>query len=381
MTDKFPLRATFWRVVAGLILLAGVYALYVRVTQGLGAVSNLSDRFPWGLWVGFDVVTGVGLAAGGFTICAVAHIFNIHRYEPLTRPAILTAFLGYVTVIVSLLIDLGKPWNIWHPLIMGNYHSALFEVAMCVMFYTTILFFEFSSSAAAKYRHIKPVGVYHKLVNKLIVPIMIAGVVLSTLHQSSLGSLFLIVPTRMHPLWYSTWLPVWFYISAIAVGFSMVTFEAYMSSRGMDHKLKFSLLSEIMRITGVLLVILFFGKMVEFGIDGKFALLAVPETETYMWWLETIIGVFLPVVLIFSPKAKTSRTWLFIAATLTVFGFLFNRLNVSITSIAKSAGVSYFPSFMEASLTAMLVTLNIIAFVWISKHFDLFGHHAEEGAH
>ena len=166
---------------------------------GLGGSTNLSDKFPWGLWIGFDVLCGVGLAAGGFTLVAIVHIFNIERYKPILRPAILTAFLGYSLVVVALLYDLGRPDRIWHPLVMWNPHSVMFEVAWCVTLYTTVLFLEFLPVVFEKFGWHKPLEWIHNI----SVPLMIAGVLLSTLHQSSLGSLYLIVPEKLYPLWYT----------------------------------------------------------------------------------------------------------------------------------------------------------------------------------
>ena len=181
----------------------GLYAIWLRVTGGLGAVTNLNDQFPWGIWVGFDILCGVGLAAGGFTLCAIVHIFNLEQYKPILRPAILTAFLGYVFVVFALMFDLGRPDRIWHPLVMGNPHSVLFEVAMCVMFYSTVLALEFSPAVFERFSWEAPL----KIVHTISVPLIILGVILSTLHQSSLGSLYLIVPHKLHPLWYTPMLP------------------------------------------------------------------------------------------------------------------------------------------------------------------------------
>ena len=174
---------TFWKIVAAIILAAGVYVTYVRFTRGLGATTNLSDQFPWGLWIGFDILCGVGLAAGGFTLAAIVHIFNIKRFEPILRPTILTAFLGYLLVIFALMYDLGRPLQIWHAIIMWNPHSVMFEVAWCVMLYTTVLALEFSPVVLEKFHMTKTLGIIKRISPVLI----IAGVLLSTLHQSSLG--------------------------------------------------------------------------------------------------------------------------------------------------------------------------------------------------
>src|SRR5215468_7374789 len=181
------IKFTFWKLVFLVLMAAGFYGTVVRFAQGLGRSTNLNDQFPWGLWIGFDVLCGVMLAAGGFTLTAAVHIFNIKRLRPIVRPTILTAFLGYVLVCVAILFDLGKPYNIWHPLIMRNPHSVMFEVAYCVMLYTTVLALEFSPIVFEHLGWSKAL----KVVRSLMIIFVILGVILSTLHQSSLGTLYL----------------------------------------------------------------------------------------------------------------------------------------------------------------------------------------------
>ena len=188
----------------------GVYAVFLRVSFMASArATNLSDEFPWGIWIGFDVLCGVGLAAGGFTLVATVHIFNIERYKPILRPAILTAFLGYLLVTAALLLDIGRPWAIWHPLVMWNHHSVMFEVAWCVT--STPLFWRSNSLPMLLERLGWKAPL--KVIHAISVPLMILGVILSTLHQSSLGTVYLIVPEKMHPLWYSPMLPLFFFVS------------------------------------------------------------------------------------------------------------------------------------------------------------------------
>src|SRR6516165_2264638 len=198
------IRFTFWKAIFLLIMAAGIYCTFGRSFRGLGASTNLSDQFPWGLWIGFDVMCGVMMAAGGFTLTAAVYIFHLEEFRPIVRPSILTAFLGYLLVIVALLFDLGRGYNIWHPLVMWNPHSVMFEVGWCVTLYTTVLALEFAGVALERFQLNKLLRV-QKI---LLVPLVIAGVMLSTLHQSSLGSLYLIVPNKLHPFWYTPILPV-----------------------------------------------------------------------------------------------------------------------------------------------------------------------------
>ncbi|RJP72106.1 MAG: Ni/Fe-hydrogenase cytochrome b subunit [Ignavibacteriales bacterium] len=368
MKYKSLFRLTFWKSVALIIVATGLYSTYFRIVDGLGAVTNLNDAFPWGLWIGFDILCGVGLAAGGFTICAITHIFNLEKFKPLARPAILTAFLGYVLVIFALMFDLGRPYNIWHALIMWNPHSVMFEVAWCVMLYTTVLFLEFSPIILERFKLKK----IHSFLKKYLIPIMILGIILSTLHQSSLGSLYLIIPQKMHPLWYSSLLPIYFYLSAIGVGFAMVVFEAYLSARAFNHGLKLDLLSSIAKVTFAVLIISFIIRLFDLTISGKLNYLITPSYETYMFYLEIIVGTFVPVALLGNSRIRTSRLGLYISAIFVIAGFLLNRLNVSVTSLTSYAGYAYFPSVSEISITLMIVVLGMWAFSLIVKNFPVF---------
>src|SRR6266536_2124421 len=243
------LPETTWRAIFAAIMASGLYATYLRIFYGLGGSTNLSDQFPWGLWIAFDVMCGVGLASGGFTLVAIVHIFNIEKYKPVLRPAILTAFLGYVLVVVGLMFDLGRPDRLWHPLVMWNPRSVMFEVAWCVTLYTTVLFLEFLPMVFERFGWRRPLEWIHKI----SVPLMILGVLLSTLHQSSLGSLFLIVPEKLYPLWYSPILPLLFWVSAIAVGLAMTIFESWHSSRAFGRSLELPLLAGMARVLAVIM--------------------------------------------------------------------------------------------------------------------------------
>lgn len=361
-------KITFWRVVGYAIVAVGLYSTYLRFTVGLNATTNLNDSFPWGLWIGFDILCGVGLAAGGFTICAVTHIFNIEKYKPLTRPAILTAFLGYLLVVAGLMFDLGKPWNIWHAIIMWNPNSVMFEVAWCVMLYTTVLFLEFAPVILERFKLSKTLN----FLKKISTPIFILGIVLSTLHQSSLGSLFLIVPTKMNPLWYSPLLPIFFYLSAIGAGFSMIIFEAYLSARAFGRGIELDLLSKIGLFSASALMLNLVIKLTDLTISGKAGYLFYMNQETLLYYIEIIIGTIIPFALMINKNTRNDRRWLYLSSVMVVAGFLLNRLNVSITAISSRTGVDYFPSFNEISITMMLIVLGMWAFKMATKYFPVF---------
>jgi Ni/Fe-hydrogenase subunit HybB-like protein len=361
-------KITFWRAVASVIVITGLYSTYLRFTGGLQSATNLSDSYPWGLWIGFDILCGVGLAAGGFTLCAVTHIFNIEKFKPLTRPAILTAFLGYLLVVFGLMYDLGKPYNIWHALIMWNPHSVMFEVAWCVMLYTTVLFLEFIPMALEKFKWARLL----RIIRRVSIPIMVLGVLLSTLHQSSLGSLFLILPTKMSPIWYSPYLPVFFFLSAVGVGFAMVIFESFLSARAFNRELEMDLLSLAGLLSVSILMIGFVLKLTDLVTSGHISALFAINEKSLLFFLEVLAGVLVPFGLLIQKKIRESRKWLYIATVLIIAGFILNRMNVAITSVSAEAGLHYFPSFNEISITLMLVVLGMWAFRLITKFFPVF---------
>ena len=374
MTGRLP-KFTVWRAIFAAIMLSALYAMYLRVVYGLGGVTNLSDQFPWGIWIAFDILCGVGLAAGGFTLVAIVHIFNVERYKPILRPAILTAFLGYVLVVVALLFDLGRPDRLWHPLVMWNPHSVMFEVAWCVMLYTTVLFLEFIPIVFEKFGWHRPLVWIHNI----SVPLMIAGVLLSTLHQSSLGSLFLIVPEKMYPLWYSPTLPVMFYISAIAVGLAMTIFESWHSSRAFGRALELPLLASMGRVLAVLLSVYLWLRFLDLARRNVVALLLRNRTETWLFALE--IALFLvPTLLLFQKSVRLRPGGLYACAVMVVFGFVANRLNVGITALAAGSGTYYVPKWSEIAVTLAIVAVGFATFRVIAQYFPVFEAHSQQPA-
>ncbi len=373
MTPSLP-RLTFWRVFAVLAALVGLWATFLRFTGGIGAVSNLSDEVPWGLWISFDILCGVGLAAGGFTVTAIVYIFNLEKYRPIARPAVLTAFLGYSMVCVSLLFDLGRPWAIWHPLIYWNEHSVMFEVGWCVTLYTTVLALEFSPIVFERFGMNKAI----QMVHKFQIPLVIAGIVLSTLHQSSLGSVFLIAPEKMHELWWTPRLPLLFYVSAAAVGLAMVIFESRLSGRLTGRELEMDILSQlgkgIAMLSGVYLALRF----QDLASRGVMAKAFQPTIEAGMFWAEMALGWILPAALLLSRKVRESEQWLPFAATLSILGFVLLRLNCSITGFLPTVAANYFPSFLELGITVFLVVVEVAAFVVAIKLLPIFPKHGEE---
>jgi len=370
------IKPTFWKLVFLFLMAAGAYATYVRFAKGLGPSTNLSDQFPWGIWIGFDVLCGVMLAAGGFTLTAAVHILNIKRLEPIVRPTILTAFLGYVLVSIALVFDLGKPYNIWHPLIMRNPHSVMFEVAYCVMLYTTVLSLEFSPIVLEHFK----LHTLLKIVKAVLIPLVIGGVILSTLHQSSLGTMYLIMPEKLHPFWYSPLLPVFFFLSAIAVGLAMTIFESSMSAKHFGRQLELPIIKELGRVLLVVLGVIGILRFEDLLHRGVLRLMLKPGYEMYLFWLEISLSLIIPLVLLTQKKIRSSAGGLYVASVLVVLGFITNRLNVSITGLESSAGMHYVPKWTELAITAAIIAAGFALFGMAAKYLPIFPaeeHHAQ----
>jgi len=361
--------------VLSILVILGLIPIIIRYVNGLGAVSNLSDGRPWGFWISFDLYCGVALAAGGFTLAGVVYIFNLKKYHSVVRPAVLTAFLGYTLVILALLVDLGQPWYIWHAMIYWNIHSPLFEVAICVMAYTTVLALEFSPAVfeglnKSNFPVIRRFN-WHiplRIIRSIQIPLVIAGVVLSTLHQSSLGSMLLMMPETLHALWYTPILPILFLTSAIAVGPAMVIFESTLSTKVFGHKLDLDVLSGLGRAIPYILGIYLLLKLVDLTARGNLGLIFSAYPQNLLWWGEIIIGVILPIILLSMPGMRQNRRGVFWSAVLVVIGLIFNRFNVSMLALAMRPGFTYFPHWMEIAISAALVA-DAMLVIWLAHRF------------
>lgn len=372
MSERRLPKLHFWSTVAVLIVVAFLVILYRRYTIGLGAISNLSDQMPWGLWIGFDLLCGVALAAGGFTITAVVYIFHLENYKPIVRPTVLTAFLGYLLVIFALLVDLGRPWNIWHPLIFWNPHSVMFEVGWCVMLYSTVLFLEFLPLVLERFGFKRQVHFMHKYLTPGLV---VAGVLLSTMHQSSLGTLYVIAPQKLHPLWYSPILPIHFFVSAIALGLAMTNVESYLSLRAFGKRLEPHLLRGIARATAVMLLLTFVIRLEDLIVHDKFAMAFAFDTASWFFLAEVGLGVLVPMVLLFNPKVRQRPLALVGTQFLVVLGFIFGRMNVAVTAFQLGTGVDYNPHWMEFLVSVGVIVLGFKAFALAVRYLPVF----EEG--
>lgn len=370
-----------------IIALNGFVFLMGRFFFGLGAVTNLNNQYPWGLWIGVDVAAGVALAAGGFTTAALGHVMHREEYSAIVRPALLTAMLGYTFVAMGVFVDIGRWYFIWHPLIMWNGSSALFEVGICVMIYMTVLYIEFLPVVAERFiGKVKLPGFLsglNKFVDKVLRLIdnglsktmfifIIAGVVLSTLHQSSLGTLMVIAGPKMHPLWQTPILPLLFLLSAISVGFPMVIFESLLASRSLGLKPEMHILSKLGSMIAPLLGVYLAFKLGDMFIRETFVYLKEFNTASVMFTIELLFGVIIPLRMFLSPKVLKSPLFLFIASALVVFGVLLNRINNFVVAYTPPYSTeSYFPSFGEISVTIGFVAILILLYRFIVLNFPV----------
>ena len=372
---------TPFNVIAGFIIIIGTVITILRFTGGLAAVTNLSDNNPWGLWIGFDLLVGVALAAGGFVTSAAVYLFGMKKYHSAVRPAVLTGFLGYALVVFALHYDVGRPWRLPYPFIMqSGTTSLLFEVGACVALYLTVLFLEFTP-APLEWLGLKKV---RELVVKMTLVLTIFGVVLSTLHQSSLGALFLIVPSKLHPLWYSPYLPVYFFISSIIAGLSMVIFESTLSHHYFADKMDEAHLSENEGVT------LGFAKAASFVLAGYFIIKIIGisfsdnwyllGTSYGMWFLVEMLGfVALPAFLYAVGVRDKNLKLIKWTSLLAVLGIILNRLNVSLIAFNWHLPSSerYFPHWMEIAISLFIVTIGIVVFRFIVTRMPIFYEHPE----
>jgi len=376
---------TPFNVIAGLIVIMGLILTVIRFTKGLDATTNLSDYNPWGLWIGFDLLVGVALAAGGYVTSAAVYIFGMKRYHSAVRPAILTAFLGYALVVFALNYDVGRPWRLPYPFFVSQgTTSLLFEVGACVALYLSVLFIEFSP-AAMEWLGLKKA---RNLVVKLTMVLTILGVILSTLHQSSLGALFLIAPSKLHPLWYSSYLPIFFFVTSTIAGLSMVIFESTLSHHFLHDKM------DEAHLAGNKGLALGFGKAAAWVLAGYFVIktigVAADNNWHYLgtgygaWFLVEMLGfvalpAFMYAVGVRDRNIKIIR-W---TAAWTVLGIVVNRFNISMVAFNYHLPSSerYFPHWMEIGISVFIVTVGILVFRFICTRMPILYEHPDYESH
>ena len=364
-------------ILLALMGIAFVVAMW-RYAYGIGAISDLSYSYPWGFWISFDLFTGVVISSGGFIMAGLVYILRIKEFEPILRPAVLTAFLGYIMVAVALLVDLGQPLRIWYMMIHWNHTSVLLEIGICVMLYLTVLAIEFAPVVFEGFKLNK----WAHFIHRFIMPFVILGVVLSTLHQSSLGSLLLIQPQKLHPLWWTPFLPLMFFSSALSVGLAMIMFESTLSARYFKRGLESHLLAKLAKAVPVVLGIYAVLKFGELAWAGELGYLFTSGMMSILFWAEILIGVAFPIAWFSVEANRNDDNRRFIGAVVLLLGLILNRFNVSWLAVKHPdplfyvpnfmGNVSYFPTLPEVLVSVGIFSAGIMAFGLAIKYLPVF---------
>ncbi len=366
---------TPFNVISIPIIIIGLVILYFRFTQGLGSVTNLSQEFPWGFWIGFDVVTGVAFAGGAYIITFVVYVMRVEKYHSIVRITVLNGLLAYIFYAGALVLDLGRPWNIINPII-GNsfgYNSVLFLVSWHFLLYMIAEFVEFSPVIAEWLQWEK----VRKFVMVLTLGAVIFGITLSTLHQSGLGALFLLAKSKIHPLWYTEFIPILFLVSSIFAGLSMIIFEGSISHKVFrdkidpkDHAAYNEIIFGLAKGAAITMFVYYFFKALIFIHGEEWTLI---NDFWGFWFLVEVIGfVLIPCFMFAYGVRNRSLGIVKIASILALIGIILNRLNISVIAFNWNAAVKYYPSWQEIVVTLMVIFTEIWVFRWIVKRMPVF---------
>ena len=371
MSRSWLPKITFWRTVVAIIFAAGAYSAYARFALGFHQSTNLVDAQPWGLWVGLGTLCGVGISAGGFAIAAAVYLLGFDRYRPVVRAAVLLSFLGYLTVMFGMMYELGLPWRIWHPIVMWNRRSVLFEVSWCVMLYSTVLALEFSPSLVERIPWVRLRKLYLKWHHSILIGLVMVGAILSSLHQSFLGGLYLLAKGKIDPLWYSQYLPTLFYLSAVPAGLAATIMVVFLCNRSLNARVDPGILSEMSQVIAPLLYIYAMLRGIDLFTHGAAGYLWMWREETALFWLEIGLFVAAPIILLSRQSVRSNPQTLYWTCALVVMGFMANRLNVSITAFQRTSGFYYVPKWTEFSLTLATLAAAAVAFHYAVVYLEI----------
>ena len=363
-------RAAWTKDILIIVSVFGLVSIVIRLLFGLGASTALSDAVPWGLWKILNMVAGVALATGGFTLACAVYVLGLEKYRPLLRPAILIAFLGYGSSCFALFLDIGLPHRIWHAIIYWNEHSFLFEVAWCVMLYFTVTIVEMTPIILEKFPYPRLVHLFHRTT----IPVVIAGITFSTLHHSSLGSLFLVTPSRLHEIWYTSLLPILFFVSAVGGGMMGVVLLTMLHAWLYERQPQWPALRGVAVAAAVALALHALIKIIDISYRGTWGSALDGSPESLLLFVEMVLGTVIPCLLVAVRRFRNTASGLAVASASGVLGVALNRLNVGIFGYFGSAGTFYFPSAPEWALSLGILAMAGLAFLWISEWCEIFQH-------
>lgn len=366
--QRWSFKITPTRILLMLLSAIAVGVIVFRLVTGLGMVTNLTDEWPWGLWIGFDVLCGVALAGGGYGTALIVHVLHKDYFHPIARSAMLTSLIGYLLVMAGLFLDIGQWFNFWRPFVSWGHSSVLFEVFWCVSCYTTVQILEFGEIATER------IGTkFHDIFKKALPVLMIVGIIFPTLHQSSLGGLYLLMVDKLYPLWWSPIIFFFFLLSSFFVGPAMICVETTLAGKAYDHWVPIPILRKLIRISGYVMIFYLVLKIYDLISRGVFGLAFSGTFEANMFLIEIIFGIIVPIVICFSGFSAT-RGGLFTFGLLVSCGVVLNRMNVVIIGMMRSTGGSYIPSVWEFIVSAGLVAMGVLAYCFIVENFKILEH-------
>jgi Ni/Fe-hydrogenase subunit HybB-like protein len=368
-----------------LVVGLGAAAAIARFTLGIGAVSNLNDGYPWGIWIALDVVTGTALGCGGYAVAILVYILNKGEYHPLVRPAILTSLLGYGLAVLAVTIDLGRYWDLWKvPVFFWRWtHSPQLEVALCVATYVMVLIVELSPAAfekwqaepASRWRGLAATG--QKVMDKALVWVLALGMLLPTMHQSSLGTMMLLPASKLHPLWWTPWLPLLFLVNCILMGYAAVVLESHISARAFNRTAETAMLAKLTRVAwGVAIAWLVF-RVGDIAIRGAFATIVSGYGLAFLVETALLLGA---IGILSSESNRRSPAHQFRAAMLLVLGGTAFRLNTYLVAFRPGSQWSYFPAVPELLITLGIIALEVALYVAAVKKFPILSGDAKVAA-
>jgi len=377
-----PVGGPFLNRVTGTLLvvaLVGMALIVWRFLVGLGPSTGLNDGYPWGLWIAFDVVSGTALACGGYAVALLVYVFNRGKYHPLVRPALLTSALGYSVAALAIVVDVGRPWLIWRiPISVGkwNLNSALLEVALCVMAYVIVLWIEMSPAFLEKWADSPRQGLarFSRTVGgglEKVLPFVIAlGLLLPTMHQSSLGTVMLLSGPRLNALWHTPWVPLLFLLSCFGMGYAMVVLESTISSRAFGRKREDTMLASLAGVMSLVLFLYVGIRLVDIILRGRAGLMLGQGLLSVLFWLEIALALG-PAVVLLAQRRRIRIGGLFRAAVAIALGGILYRFDAYLVAFQPAPGWHYFPTVPEILITVGIVALEILVFVWLVKTFPI----------
>jgi Ni/Fe-hydrogenase subunit HybB-like protein len=357
-------------VLAALAVIGIILILY-RYIFGLGAVTNLSDGYPWGLWITYDVLVGTALGCGGYAMALLVYIFNRWEYHPLVRSAVLTSVFGYTLAGVAIFLDIGRYWNGYHLFLPWyvNFNSVLVEVALCIAAYVLVLWIELAPTVLEGSDHPKAHPLRERLERWL--PVIVAvGVLLPTMHQSSLGTLMIIAGYKLSPLWQTGLLPLLFLMTAITMGFAVTIFESLLSSLAFKRPFETPMIAKVAGVMAWVIGIYLIIRFGDLAVRGQLGLIFQGNLNSLMFIIENLCFVA-ALILMANPATRNQNRWLFVgSAAMLVAGSLY-RFNAFLIGFSPAPGWRYFPALPEIFITLAIVALELMAYLYFVKKYPV----------